>query len=117
MKHHRELFHTYLKNHPEGKYKEEVESLSSSAIKGYCKFLTDETKAGKTISINTQILENHKNQMLSMSTDLMLPDEKLQVKELLMKGNQELKKGLYDVAVKHYKQSLAIVKDTNWRNL
>jgi len=105
-------YDTYLKHHPAGKYNEEVASLNSSAIKGYCKFLTDETKAGKNISINTLILEKHKKQMLSMSTDLMLPDEKLQVKKLLKKGNQELKKNHYEEAVKYYKQSLALVKDS-----
>jgi len=47
-----------------------------------------------------------------MSTDLMLPDEKLQVKKLLKKGNQELKKNHYEEAVKYYKQSLALVKDS-----
>ncbi len=47
-----------------------------------------------------------------MSTDLMLPDEKLQVKELLIKGNKEMTKRHYKEAVKHYKQSLAVVKDS-----
>jgi len=102
----------YLKNHPEGKYKEKVVSLSSSAIKGYCNFLKDETKAGKNISINTLILEKHKKQILSMSTDLMFPDEKLQVKKLLMKGNQELKNSHYKEATKLYRQSLAVVRDS-----
>jgi len=102
----------YLKNHPEGKYIKKVMALNSSAIEGYCTYLKDETGAGKNISINSIIFENHKDQILLLSTDLMLPDDKLQVKELLMKGNKELKISHYEEAIKAYNQSLAIVRNS-----
>jgi hypothetical protein len=103
-------YDAYLEDHPEGKNKEAVISLLSDALKGYCTFLKGETRAGKTVSINGVIFEKHKEQIVSMSADLMLPDDKRQVKELMMKGNQELKKGHYEEAAKYYRQSLAVVR-------
>ena len=86
--------------------------MISNAVERYCAFLKNEIRAGNSNSINSLIYEKHKNRILSVLKNSMLPDEKNHVRTLLMKGKKNLNNNNYEKALEYFEQSLAIVQNS-----
>ncbi|MDY6973887.1 MAG: hypothetical protein SV775_16435, partial [Thermodesulfobacteriota bacterium] len=103
-------YDSYLADHPSGKRRQKVESIISDAVEEYCTFLKNEIRAGSCNSIDSLIYEKHKHHILSVLKHSMIADEKNEIRRLLEKGKNELKKNNYGKASEYFEQSLAIVQ-------